>query len=240
MKGIIRKNKLAVSIFMVYLVLMVVKSDMALSALGNSTYYLVEMGQILPVIFMLTVSIDVLIPKEWIVKRLGSKSGFTGVLLALAFGSLSAGPIYAAFPIAKTLHKKGASVSNVVVILSAWAVIKVPMLANEAKFLGPDFMLSRWVLTVVFIFMIGWIMERTGVKIQGEETIIDKEIFIKRDYCAGCSACEKLMPEVFAMREGKPYIIDSDLRLDMLNDSQTNRLQNIAMKCPSNAIVING
>ena len=30
--------------------------------------------------------------------------------------------------------KKGASISNIVIILSAWAVIKVPMLANEAKF----------------------------------------------------------------------------------------------------------
>jgi uncharacterized membrane protein YraQ (UPF0718 family) len=107
MKRILKKNKLMVIIVMIYAGLMIFKSEMAYSALGNSTYYLIEMAQILPVIFMLTVAIDVLIPKEWIVKRLGNQSGMSGAALALAFGSLSAGPIYAAFPIAKTLHKKG-------------------------------------------------------------------------------------------------------------------------------------
>jgi hypothetical protein len=40
---------------------------------------------------------------------------------------------------------------NLVIILSAWAVIKVPMLLNELKFLEFEFMAVRWVLTVIAI-----------------------------------------------------------------------------------------
>jgi uncharacterized membrane protein YraQ (UPF0718 family) len=58
----------------------------------------------------------------------------------------------------KSLLKKGASISNIVIILSAWAVIKVPMLANEAKFLGVNFMAVRWVLTVTAIFVMAYMV----------------------------------------------------------------------------------
>ncbi len=238
MKAMIRKNKLSFIVGIIYLILMLIRKDMAMSALSGSTYYLVEMAQILPVIFMLTVAIDVLIPKEQIVKRLGKKSGIAGATLALAFGSLSAGPVYAAFPIAKTLHNKGASVNNVVVILSAWAVIKVPMLANEAKFLGPDFMAVRWVLTVLFIFTIGLIMEKTSIRIEGEEVQSEQAVFVKEEYCIGCNACEREMPGIFAMKEGKAQVINVQFQMGTLNAQQKKKLKKVAEKCPPKAIVI--
>jgi uncharacterized membrane protein YraQ (UPF0718 family) len=74
---------------------------------------------------------------------------------------------------------KGASVTNLVIILSSWAVIKVPMLANEAKFLGPQFMAARWVLTVTAILLMGWTMGKIvrredlpGAAV-GKESIVD-------------------------------------------------------------------
>jgi len=240
MKEILKKNKLSVIIATIYLVLMIVQKDTAFLALSNSTYYLIEMAQILPVIFMLTVAIDVLIPKEWIVKRLGKKSGLGGAVLALAFGSLSAGPIYAAFPIAKTLHKKGASIGNIVVILSAWAVIKVPMLANEAKFLGLDFMEVRWVLTVLFIFAMGIIMEKTGIKIEYEEEMDKQAVRVKQDYCIGCTACEKSIPEIFRMKDGKAYAVNPDINLEHLDEEKKKDLYLMVSKCPSKAIEVNG
>lgn len=239
MKELLKKNKLSVIIVIIYAVLMIAQRDMALSALSNSTYYLIEMAQILPVIFMLTVAIDVLIPKEWIVKRLGKKSGLGGAALALAFGSLSAGPIYAAFPIAKTLHKKGASIGNVVVILSAWAVIKVPMLANEAKFLGPGFMAVRWILTVAFIFGVGLIMEKSRIKIEDDESQDMQAVTVKQAYCIGCTACEKGMPEIFAMKDGKAYVIQQDIKLENLNEEDKKQLFEMVSKCPPKAIEVN-
>lgn len=239
MKNILKKNKLSAIVFSVYILLLMVRKDMAISAFDNSTYYLVEMAQILPVIFMLTVAIDVLIPKEWIVKRLGKESRIAGMTLALAFGSLSAGPIYAAFPIAKTLHKKGASVGNVVVILSAWAVIKVPMLANEAKFLSIDFMAVRWLLTVMFIIGIGLLMEKMHINVQDETDSERPVVAVKKEYCVGCTVCEKMVPEIFKMQDGKAVVIASDILPELLDETFKERLYNISRKCPSKAIEVN-
>ncbi len=152
------RNKLLVLVAGAYLLLAVLMPEKAAVAFQSSLYYLWEMVQVLPVIFVFTVVIEAWIPKSVIMKGLGEKSGVRGWLLSMALGSLSAGPIYAAFPIGKMLMNKGASVTNLVIILSSWAVIKVPMLANEAKFLGPQFMAVRWVLTVFAIFLMGWIM----------------------------------------------------------------------------------
>jgi uncharacterized membrane protein YraQ (UPF0718 family) len=173
------RNKLLVLVAVAYLVLGLFMPEKAVAAFNSSLYYLWEMVQVLPVIFVFTVVIEAWIPKSVIMKGLGEKSGVRGWLLSLALGSLSAGPIYAAFPIGKALMNKGASVTNLVIILSSWAVIKVPMLANEAKFLGPQFMAARWVLTVSAILLMGWTMGRIvrredlpGAAV-GKESIVD-------------------------------------------------------------------
>lgn len=233
MKKVLKKNKLMVLMVLIYVSLFILRGDMALRALDNSSYYLIEMLQILPVIFMLTVSIDVLIPKEWIVKRLGKQSGPRGALLALAFGSLSAGPIYAAFPIAKTLHKKGASVGNVVIILSAWAVIKVPMLANEAKFLGPEFMVIRWLLTVSMIFVIALVMEKFKIGIKSSEASNKGAITIDQSYCVSCGICAKQMPELFHMTSTGAHLKEG------FNEQEVpHKLNEIMAQCPTKAIQI--
>ena len=73
----------------------------------------------MPVIFVLTALLDLWVPKEKIMKYLGKDAKAKGVVLSLVLGSISAGPIYAAFPLCVMLHKKGASVRNLVIILSA-------------------------------------------------------------------------------------------------------------------------
>ena len=113
----------------------------------------------MPVIFVLTALLDLWVPKDKIVKLLGKESKIKGVVLSVILGSISAGPIYAAFPLCVMLQKKGASIRNLIIILSAWAVIKVPMLLNEMKFLGLKFMAIRWALTLIsiIVFFLGCI-----------------------------------------------------------------------------------
>ncbi|MCK5764148.1 MAG: hypothetical protein KAH05_08515 [Clostridiales bacterium] len=81
-----------------------------------------------------------------------------GYFFSFVIGSISAGPIYASFPIVKLLMKKGVSVGNTVIIISSWAVIKVPMLINEVKFLEFEFMALRWVLTIAAILIMSQII----------------------------------------------------------------------------------
>ena len=144
-----KENLFILFIAAAYIAMFIIDQNMGIASVKNSFYYIKEMIMIMPVIFVLTALLDLWVPKEKIMKYLGKEANAKGVVLSLALGSISAGPIYAAFPLCVMLHKKGASVRNLVIILSAWAVIKVPMLLNELKFLGFEFMAIRWVLTVI-------------------------------------------------------------------------------------------
>ena len=231
---VLRKNKLMALVVLIYLSIFIFMPDKAAEAIGNSVYYIVEMVQVLPIIFLLTVVIEALVPKEMITKRLGAKSGFLGNILSLILGSISAGPIYAAFPISKMLLTKGASVSNVVIILSSWAVIKLPMLANEAKFLGVSFMGVRWVLTVIAILIMAWITEKLVSKkdmLITSTEVTDKQIVINHDYCIGCGICAKMLPEVYEMTDQKAYVKAGGFK--SVDDAM---IQKSAEKCPVNAI----
>lgn len=140
-----------------YILMFLIKPTMGVTSMKNSAYYIKEMLMIMPVIFVLTALLDTWIAKEKITKYLGKESKVNGIILSFVLGSISTGPIYAAFPMCVMLHKKGASVRNLVIILSSWAVIKVPMLLNEVKFLGMKFMAIRWVLTVIAIVVFSWV-----------------------------------------------------------------------------------
>jgi uncharacterized membrane protein YraQ (UPF0718 family) len=78
---------------LIYAVIFIILPDKGIKSVGNSVYYLIEMLQVLPVIFLLTVVIEALIPKELIMRGFGENSGFKGNLLALLLGSISAGPV---------------------------------------------------------------------------------------------------------------------------------------------------
>ena len=149
-----------VVIISIYVLMAVFSADIFKRSTNEAIYYIKEMIEIMPVIFGMIVLIEVSLPRKVIVKNMGDSSGIKGIILAFLMGMLSAGPIYAAFPITKALYKKGASTKNIVIIVSSWAVIKVPMLVNEAKFLGLKFMAVWWVLTIIGILIIGTIMDK--------------------------------------------------------------------------------
>lgn len=153
-----KKNKLFSVVALIYIVLLFAMPDKAVESFKNSMYYVIEMLQVIPIVIILTALIEAWVPKKTIAQNLGEKSGIKGALISLVLGSVSAGPIYAAFPLCKMLLQRGAGIANIVIILNAWAVIKIPMLANEAKFLGPKFMATRWVLTVVATFIMAYLM----------------------------------------------------------------------------------
>lgn len=250
-----KKNKLLFLVILAYVLLLAAMPQKALESGKNSMYYVIEMIQIMPVIFILTSLIEAWVPREIIIKSFGEKSGFKGSILSFLLGSFSAGPIYAAFPVCKMLLGKGASISNIVIILSAWAVVKVPMLANEAKFLGPKFMGVRWVLTTISIFIMAYIVsklvrksdipyenckagEKLGAAVSGargeavseaaeEGDIID----IKQQYCIGCGVCTKLYPDKFELADGKAKVTQKKITAD-----EKDRLNNAIEKCPAKAI----
>ncbi len=122
--------------------------------------YFTEMILILPAVMILLGLLEVWVPRDIIVKYLGESSGVKGVFLAIVLGALPSGPLYIAFPIAASLLKKGARVSNIIVLLSAWACIKIPQEMVELQFLGLHFMVARLLLTIVFVIIMGLLIEQ--------------------------------------------------------------------------------
>ena len=130
------------------------------------------------------------------------------------------------------LHKKGASIRNVVIILSSWAVIKVPMLLNEAKFLGPRFMAIRWILTVTAIIIFSWIANKVikDEDLPSEETL-QVGLTVNKAACMGCTLCVKNYPELFDI-QGKKAVIKTYDESSIDKD----KLQATMSACPVKAI----
>lgn len=229
-----KDNVFLIVVAVAYILMFILKPYMGVTSIKNSAYYLKEMIMIMPVIFVLTALLDTWIAKEKIMKYLGEESKVKGILLSFILGSISAGPIYAAFPMCVMLHKKGASVRNLIIILSSWAVIKVPMLLNEAKFLGIKFMTIRWVLTVIAIIVFSWIAS----KLIKDEEITQKErkasgLVLNKEACMGCAMCSRIYPEIFGIQGKKAYIKSIDTDIDKKRLSQT------MLDCPVKAIQYN-
>ena len=229
----IKENLFLVIVVLAYIIMFIAKPAMGIESVKSSGYYIKEMLMIMPVIFVLTALLDMWVPKEKITQYLGKDAKAKGIFFSFLVGSISAGPVYAAFPMCIMLHKKGASIRNIVIILSSWAVIKVPMLINEVKFLGPKFMAIRWVLTVIAIIIFSWITAKIiKDKDLPGEVLTQAGLHINRDACMGCTLCAKTYPEVFEM-ENKKALVKPHEALDM------EKLGNAIKACPVKAISYN-
>ena len=93
--------------------------DIGWTALSITKENTLEMLSFLPPIFILLGLLDVWIDRETMMKYMGNGSGMRGGLLAFILGSAAAGPLYAAFPMAGVLLKKGASLFNVFFAVSS-------------------------------------------------------------------------------------------------------------------------
>lgn len=127
---------------------------------NNFWMFLKEMILVLPVMFILIGLFDVWIPKERVQKHIGETSGIKGLVLVIILAFIQAGPLYAAFPMAYLLWKKGCSPTNVFIYLSAFSTAKIPMLTFEIGFLGLKFSLLRIFITIPVFILIGIIMGR--------------------------------------------------------------------------------
>ena len=140
--------------------------------LQTSFDYFKQMAMVFPAILILMGLFNVWISKEFVMVHLGESSGIKGIAVAFFLGAIPTGPIFVAFPMAQALRKKGASYTNIVIFLSAWACIKIPQELVEMQFLGVKFMLARLGMTIVFITIMGIIIN----KIVGNEQSIMKKM----------------------------------------------------------------
>ncbi|NOZ46341.1 MAG: hypothetical protein GXO79_06125 [Chlorobi bacterium] len=124
----------------------------------NFWVFLKEMILALPVMFILVGLFDVWVSKEKVQKYIGKTSGIKGILLVILLAFMQAGPMYAAFPVAYILWKKGTSSTNIFIYLSSASIAKIPMVTFEIGFLGLKFSLLRILISIPVFIAISFIM----------------------------------------------------------------------------------
>ncbi len=159
-RGFMRDWILLGMILIIAVVLLSIFPDRQGAVTNTLWDYFIEMMLILPAVMVILGLFAVYASKETVIKYIGKTSGLKGIFLAIILGALPTGPLYIAFPMAAVLLKKGAKISNIIIFLSAWACIKIPQEMVELQFLGIQFMISRLILTIIFVVLMGLFIER--------------------------------------------------------------------------------
>ena len=161
MKKLLIRYKYALAFLAANLVLIAYNPTVGKASVVLTKNNLVEMMTIVIPIFILLGLLDVWVGRETMMKYMGDGAGPKGALIAFVMGSAAAGPLYAAFPVAGVLLKKGVSLTNVFIFVGAWSTTKIPMLLFEAGNLGTRFMLMRLGCNIIGILLIAAILTRT-------------------------------------------------------------------------------
>lgn len=157
---IIKRYKIFLLLAIINILVLIFIPDLGNKSLQITMSNALEMLSILPPIFILLGLLDVWVKRETMVKYMGETSGLVGILLAFLLGSAAAGPLYAAFPVAVVLLKKGSKLSNVLIMIGAWSTTKIPLLLFEASSMGIKFMVLRLVLDLFGIAIIAYSTEK--------------------------------------------------------------------------------
>ncbi|NCB35442.1 MAG: permease [Clostridia bacterium] len=169
MMKMISRYKVFLLLALANIIIGLIMPGIGLKSLDLTRANLLEMMSVIPPIFILLGLLDVWVDRSTMIRLTGNGSGLKGVLIAFLMGSAAAGPLYAAFPVAGMMLKKGSSLMNVFIFIGAWSTTKIPMLTFEAASLGLPFTLTWLALSVIGILAIALISQKSLNPEQKEE-----------------------------------------------------------------------
>jgi len=148
------KSKMFIFVVIAYMVTLAISAETFKEASMQSLDQIIEVLFIIPVIFVLIGLIDVWVDRETMIKIMGQDSGLKGIVIAFIFGTLAAGPLVGAFPLAFIMLKKGARYANVLFFLTIWSSAKLPILMFQAQAMGLTFTIVSNI-TLISVFLVG-------------------------------------------------------------------------------------
>lgn len=157
---IVQRYRIFLALVFVNALLVMVKPEVGFASVENSLDNMNVIFMTLPPIFILLGLLDIWVPRETMIKLMGDNSGLKGIMVAFLLGSVAAGPLYAAFPIAGILLKKGCRIANILIFVGAWSTTKIPLILFEASSMGWKFMIARLIIDLPIIILIAHITER--------------------------------------------------------------------------------
>jgi len=111
-----------VSVLVIYGILFIVFPYRAWLALKGSVAVFLRLLLPLALVFFVMLAFNLLLKPAQIVRFLGKNTGITGIILSMAGGIISAGPIYAWYPLLADVREKGAGNIPIAVFLYNRAV----------------------------------------------------------------------------------------------------------------------
>lgn len=157
---IIKRYSFFIGALVVALIITLLNREIGVKTFSIAGSSFRQMLMVLPAIMILLGLMDVWVPREIMIRYMGEDSGWAGIAFAILIGSLAAGPMYAAFPFTTVLLRKGVKFSNIIIFMSAWCVTKIPTFIFELTALGYKFTVTRLLINLPGIILMGYMIER--------------------------------------------------------------------------------
>ena len=113
--------------------------------------------QFLSILIIIGILLTVLSPEQ-ISKLLGKESGWYGVLIAAAIGSVTLVPGFIAFPLAAALLKSGAGYMQIAAFISALMMVGIVTIPVEVEYFGKKAAAVRNIAAFVFSLIVALVM----------------------------------------------------------------------------------
>ena len=146
-------------VLVIYGVLFVLTPEQVLAALKISGKVCLTILPSLALVFVVMLSLNLFIKPAQIVHLLGSGANIKGILLSVAAGIISMGPIYVWYPLLKELREKGAGNMPIAVFLYNRAV-KPFLLPVMVAYFGWVYVGILTVVTVLASVVNGYLVAR--------------------------------------------------------------------------------
>lgn len=151
---------LLIFVLILYL-LLIIKRDYnkLIKSLNKSLKTLIQNSIRIFAIFLIIGMLENYLSKEAVSKFLLKFTGFVGIIIGEAVGSVMMGPAASGYPIAKYLFDNGGTVSLTTAFLLSWVMIGFISMPLEFRELGKKFMITRNIITIIGIIIVSLIME---------------------------------------------------------------------------------
>lgn len=113
--------------------------------------------QLLAILIIIGVMLAVLTPEQ-ISGLLGTESGWVGVLIAAAIGSITLVPAFVAFPLAAALLQNGAGYMQIAAFVSTLMMVGIVTMPLEKQYFGKKATIARNGLAFIFSLVVALIM----------------------------------------------------------------------------------
>ena len=152
----------AVVVLLLYAMLFALCPEKTLLALKASTKVAFSLGGPLLLVSVVLFLANFFIRPAQVGALLGSRAGIRGILFALFAGVLSAGPIFAWYPLLKELRQQGAGEATIAVFLYNRAV-KPFLLPVMVTYYGWHYVLVLTLLMLLGSIILGYVVQLFGL-----------------------------------------------------------------------------